>query len=177
MNWGILIATWWIWLPLGLIGIGGLGILLDREHRKNLAYRRGQVGHVFVTNLGFYPSLQEGVATQLLASEVVLSVNRLLFILARIKLFFGGEVRTFHDLMTRARQEAVLRLIEQGAQLGYDAIGNVRIEPVDISGVTTNPNQRNRQGVFVGIIAYGTAYKRTPDAFPFPAPPTLIGHD
>jgi uncharacterized protein YbjQ (UPF0145 family) len=161
-------------LPLILLLVGSAGIWIDREHRKELAYRRGQVGHVLVTNVKTLPGLDASRPPRLCHGEVVLSVNRLITLVGRIKLLFGGEVKSFHDVITRARQEAVLRLIERAAEAGYDAVGNVRVEPVDVAGVTVRSGRDGNKPLFVGVIAYGTAYHRQQGIFPPPAPPTLM---
>lgn len=149
-----------------------LGIWMDREHRKNLEYRRAQVGHVLVSDLRSLPGMDVTRMPTIVCGEIVLSTNRLLTALGRIKQLFGGEVKSFHGLVTRGRQEAVIRLMEQAAHAGYDAVGNVRVEPIDLA-VPINGRQRNK-GLYIGILAYGTAYCRTAGVFPPPAPPDLM---
>lgn len=169
---GLILAFWPILLALVLLGLGGVGVWLGREHDKDLAYRRAQVGHVLVSDLKQFHGIQ-GTDVALVNSEVVLSVNRLHSLFGRLKMLFGGEVRSFHFVMTRARQEATVRLMERTAEMGYDAIGNFRLEAVDVAGVTVNPQRAKKQGIYIGILAYGTAYKRREGIYPPPAPPTL----
>lgn len=169
---GLIMAFLPLLLGLAMLVIGGIGVWLGREHDKDLAYRRAQVGHVLVCDLKQFPGIR-GSEVALVNSEVVLSVNRLHSLFGRLKMLFGGEVRSFHFVMTRARQEATIRLMEQTAEMGYDAIGNLRLEAVDIAGVTVNPQRAKKQGIYIGILAYGTAYKRREGVFPPPAPPTL----
>ncbi|MEM1012138.1 MAG: heavy metal-binding domain-containing protein [Planctomycetota bacterium] len=177
MSWmSILLGFWWLLLPIALLAVGALGLIIDSEHRKSLKYRRAEVGHVLVTDLRQLPGMDVSAGTQIVSGEVVLAANRLISTLARFKLFFGGEVKTFHETATRARQEAMIRLMEQAASLGYDAVGNVRVEPVDLAGVTTRDRNQQGKGVSVAIIAYGMAYRRTAD-FPTPAAaPTVMGY-
>ena len=95
----------------------------------------------------------------------------------RRDLTVGGEVRSFHALLTRARQEAVLRVMEQAAQRGFDAVCNLRLEAVDISGESMSGTKNRRgPGVYLGLIAYGMAYKRAPGVYPPAAPPTLLDY-
>ncbi len=177
MSWlNLLFAFWWILIPIALLAVGALGLLVDAEHRKNLAYRRAEVGHVLVTDLRRLPGLDASAGTQLVCGEVVLAANRLLYTIAKFKLFFGGEVKTYHDLLTRARQEALIRVMESTAAMGYDAVGNVRMESADVAGVTTRGKKKQGNGVFIGIIVYGTAYKRNADFPTPPAPPELAGY-
>ena len=172
---GLILAFWPVLLALLLLGIGGIGMWLDKEHEKEIVYRRAQVGHVLVSDLRSFPGrdASAGSPFELLSGEVVLSANRLITFFGRIKQLFGGELRSFHGVITRARQEALLRLMEQAAERGFDAVANVRLEAVDVAGVTVNAQKSKKQGLYVGVIAYGTAYRRAANAFPPPAPPTL----
>ena len=161
-----------MWLALALLAVGGVGVYLDRDRDANLAYRANEVGHVLITDSRSMPGAEAGTRYEVVYGEVVMSANRLVTLFARIKQIFGGEVRSYHALLTRCRREAVVRLTERAAELGYDAVCNLRIESVDLAGVTTKPG-RQQTGVYVGMIAYGTAYRRVEGVYPPPAPPTL----
>lgn len=170
----------WVMLPL-LLAVGGplagllIGWWIDHDHRENLEYRRRELGHVLVTNLKRYPGRAPGSPQELIVAEVVLANNAFMTLIGRLKLLFGGEVRSFYGLMTRARQEAVLRVMEAAARREYDAVGNLRLVAVDLSGQTVASGQRrNKAGLYIGIIAYGMAYRRAPGVFPPPAAPTLL---
>lgn len=172
----------WIVLPV-VLAIGGpllgllVGMWIDKDHRENLAYRRRQVGHVLVTDLRTYPGIVDGSPTEMLVGETVLSCNAFRAIIGRLKMLFGGEVRSYYDVMTRARQEVVLRVMETAAERGYDAVCNLRVEAVDISGQTVaTRSQQNKAGLFIGLIACATAYRRAPGLYPPPAPPTLMDY-
>ena len=170
---GLILAFWPILLALALLGIGGIGVWLGREHDKELEYRRAQVGHVLVTDLKRYHGMAAGSRFEMLSGEVVLSVNRLHSFLGKLKQLFGGEVRSYHHVMVRARQEAMLRVMEQAAEKGFTAIANFRMESVDIAGTTTGSNSSKKKGLYIGILAYGVAYTREDGIYPPPAPPTL----
>lgn len=164
---------------VAMLGIPLLGLVvgywIDREHRANLDYRRREMGHVLVTNLKGYPGIRPGSAFTFLAEPVVIANNAFATAIGRLKLIFGGEVRSFYGVVTRARQEAVLRLMERAAEQGYDAVGNVRLEAVDLSGQTVaSGNRKNKAQLYSAIIAYGVAYHREEGVFPPPAPPTLL---
>ena len=166
-------------LGLGIPALGlAIGLWIDRDHRASLDYRRREVGHVLVTDLRSYPAHEVSSAgPELIVGEVVLSCNTFIAALARLRMLFGGEVKTFHWLLTRARQEAVLRVLEQAAARGCDAVCNLRLEGVDISGHSMSPRgERGGASVFLGLIAYGMAYKRAGGAFPPAAPPTLLDY-
>lgn len=174
-NYAVLIAGG---LTLGIPALGLIvGYWIDRDHRANLDYRRREVGHVLVTNLRSYPGLRAGSAVMFIAEPVVIANNAFATAIGRLKLIFGGEVRSFHGVVTRTRQEAVLRVMERAAEAGYNAIGNVRLEAIDLSGQTVaRGNRKNKAQLNSSMIAYGTAYHREEGFFPPPAPPTLLDY-
>jgi len=68
-------------------------------------------------------------------------------IAARLKAIIGGEIGTYTVLLTRARNEATERMLEESRKMGADAIVSVRYETNSIVPGTTE------------ILAYGTAVK------------------
>jgi uncharacterized protein YbjQ (UPF0145 family) len=68
-------------------------------------------------------------------------------IAASFKNLVGGELRGYTELLTEARREAVERMMAQAAQLGADAIVNVRFST---SAITQGAAE---------LYAYGTAVK------------------
>jgi uncharacterized protein YbjQ (UPF0145 family) len=154
----------------------GMARWIDREHREALAYRRREMGHLYVTNMRTYPGRADGSPSELIVAEYVLGCNIWTTLVGRLKMLFGGEIGGFHDLATRARQEVVLRVMEQAAARGFDAVCNLRLESVDIAGQTTASGKQKNRKMFVGLIAHATAYRRVPNAYPPPAPPTLMGY-
>jgi len=69
-------------------------------------------------------------------------------IAARLKaIIIGGEIGTYTVLLTRARNEATERMLEESRKMGADAIVSVRYETNSIVPGTTE------------ILAYGTAVK------------------
>ena len=85
--------------------------------------------------------------------EAVIATDYLKTFLARIRNILGGEVKSYRSLMLRARREAILRMLEQARQQGYDAVCNVRLNTADIGGMATR-----RRAAMVEIFATGTAY-------------------
>lgn len=86
-------------------------------------------------------------------SEVTVASDYLKTFTAKLRNLVGGEVRSFESLMERARREAILRLVEQAEQGGYNALCNVRLDTVDIGG-----NIGKRGAAMVSIVATATAY-------------------
>lgn len=174
-NWPLLIV---LALAVGVPVVALVaGYWIDRDHRANLDYRRRELGHILVTDLKSYPGIEEGSPVQFIAEPTVIGNNAFATMIGRLKLMFGGEVRSFHGVVTRSRQEAMLRLMERAAEAGFNAVGNVRLEAVDIAGQTVaTGNKRGKAQLSSAIIAYGTAYRRVEGFFPPPAPPTLLDY-
>ena len=79
--------------------------------------------------------------------NTVRSRNIFMNIAAAIKTIFGGEVETYTELITVAREEAFERMIREAEKLGADAVIAMRFETSEvISGVSE-------------MLAYGTAVK------------------
>ena len=68
-------------------------------------------------------------------------------IMAGLKTLIGGEIRSYTDLIEKAREEAVERMIKNAEELGADAIIGVRFTTTAIM-----------QGASE-ILVYGTAVK------------------
>ncbi len=66
-------------------------------------------------------------------------------IMAGFKNIVGGELKSYTELLTEARREAVARMMEQAKELGANAIVNVRFAT---TAVTTGAAE---------LYAYGTA--------------------
>ena len=68
-------------------------------------------------------------------------------IMASLKNIFGGELRGYTELLRESREQAMRRLAEQAAELGANAIINVRLST---SSVTAGAAE---------ILCYGTAVR------------------
>lgn len=66
-------------------------------------------------------------------------------ILASLKNLVGGEIKSYTELLTEARREAMSRMLAQAQQLGANAVVNVRFSTSSIT-----------QGA-AELYAYGTA--------------------
>jgi uncharacterized protein YbjQ (UPF0145 family) len=64
---------------------------------------------------------------------------------AGLKNLVGGELRSYTAMLTEAREEAVERMRDMAAELGADAIVNVRFTTSQITGGAAE------------LLAYGTA--------------------
>lgn len=68
-------------------------------------------------------------------------------ILAGLKHLIGGEIKSYTDMLSDAREEALKRMKEQARRLGADAIVGVRLTTADVMQGSAE------------ILAYGTAVK------------------
>ncbi len=142
-------------LVLGLIA----GTFAERKHLAELLLREQNNGPFLVTQLKSFPAYSGSMTPQLIVAEAAISSDYFRSFLASLRGLFGGEVKSFHILLQRARREATQRVIEQSRQLGYNAICNLRLEAADVGG-----NAKRGGAAFVCIIASATAYH-------FEAPP------
>ena len=65
-------------------------------------------------------------------------------------------MKSYRSLLFRAREEALLQILEEAEHEGYDAVCNLRVDTADIGG-----NSMQRGVPTVGIMATGTAYRRS----------------
>lgn len=144
---------------VGLIVLGlVVGRATERMHFRNLDRREQQVADMLVTQLKSFPDRVAGdPPPTLLVGEVVIATDYLKSFLAKLRNIFGGEVRSYQSLLTRARREAMLRIQEQARGTGYNAVCNVRIQTADIGGSTTK-----RKVAMAAILASATAYHAAP---------------
>lgn len=68
-------------------------------------------------------------------------------IAAGLKTIIGGEVKSYTDMLTKARDEALQRMIAEAEKLGADAVVNIRF-------TTSSVMQGSSE-----MLAYGTAVK------------------
>lgn len=68
-------------------------------------------------------------------------------IMAGFKTIVGGEIKSYTDMMTEARQIAIKRLVEEAIRLDADAVVNLRFTTSSIMSGAAE------------ILAYGTAVK------------------
>lgn len=146
-------------LVLLLVGLSA-GMVAERKHLRDLAAREAVLlREVLVTDLRSFPSLAaDAGGAMLVTGESVISSDYFKTFVAALKKIIGGELRTLETLMSRARREAVLRMVELARRQGYDAVCNVRLETVDISGSEVASNKGMTMAT---VVASGTAYRRS----------------
>lgn len=54
-------------------------------------------------------------------------------LMASIKNIFGGEIRSYTELLQEARDEAIARMVAQAEQMGANAVVNVRFSTSSVA--------------------------------------------
>ncbi len=134
-----------------------VGTTVDRRHRKRLDERETELASMLVTDIKTFPGGAEQAShATLVMGQVVIGSDYLKTFLARLRNIFGGEVRSFLSLIERARREALVRMMQEARDRGFDSVCNVRYETSNI-GVAMGRRGMAMAEVFV----YGTAYRST----------------
>ena len=144
-------------IPAILLVVGYFaGTMAEQAHYKSIRLRELRLRRMPTTNLKRPPPHWRIEKAGLVTGCTVISVDYFKRFLAQLRGFLGGRVRAYESLLDRARRGAVLRLKEEAAQAGCDAVINVRLESSNIS----SPLQGRRGGTAgVEIIAFGTGLK------------------
>lgn len=134
-----------------------VGTTVDLRHRKDLTRREAELSNMLITDLKSFPGGAEiGSHATMVMGQVVIGSDYLKTFLAKLRNIFGGEVGSFVSLMERARREALLRMMQEAQDRGYDAVCNVRYETSNIGAAM------GRRGMaMVEVFVYGTAYRPT----------------
>ena len=131
-----------------------IGRTVEKRHFRRLDAFDAQYQDFLVTQLKSFPMSVAGEsAPSLVVAEVVIASDYLKSWFAKWRNLFGGELRSFQTLQTRAKREAVHRLTKSAIEQGYSAICNVRIESADVGGGTAE-----RRTPMAAVIATATAY-------------------
>lgn len=142
-----------IFIVLILLGLF-VGRTTERRHLSRLDRREQALAHMLITNIRSFPGGSDPAKPPaVVTGEAVIATDYFKSFLARLRKVLGGELKSYRSLMTRARREAVLRMMEKAHEQGYNAVCNMRLDSADIGGMT------GRRGVaMVEAFATGTAY-------------------
>ena len=146
-------------VPLLFLGVAFfIGNFIAKRHDQPLKQRAEQVSHVYCSDLNQFASVNfQARHAMLICADVTLGIDHFRGFLGKLKNIFGGEVKSYQKTLDRARREAMMQLLEQTHAAVHNAIANLRMEFVDISG---NANMAQKASM-VTILAYGTAYTST----------------
>lgn len=105
---------------------------------------------MILTNIENIPGMKITGQYGLVTGSTVRAKNAIKDFGAGLKNIVGGELKSYTELLTEARKEAVARMKKQAEQLGANAIINVRFAT---SSITSGAAE---------VYAYGTAVTATP---------------
>ena len=143
-------------VPLILLMVGYFaGTMAEQSHYKSIRVRELRMRRMPTTNLKKPPAHWRVEKVALVAGSTVVSVDYFKRFLAQLRGFIGGRVRSYESLLDRARRESVLRMKEEAAKQGFDAVINVRLESSNIAA----PFRNDRGTAGVEVLAFGTALK------------------
>ncbi|MDH3500656.1 MAG: YbjQ family protein [Acidimicrobiia bacterium] len=122
---GILVAA--------LVVLGGIGRAREVAHIRELDDREARVAHVPVVDTETAPGLVP-VHAQMVMGNAVIGTDYLKQWLSSWRTLFGGEMKSYQTVLSRARREAQIRMLEAAFDLGARAVVNVRFETSQVSG-------------------------------------------
>lgn len=142
-----------IFLTLILLAVGWFfGSRAEARHLAHLDREEARLSHIIVHNLRRVPTPETLQADAIMVTgNVVIAFDYFKRIAGAFRAFFGGEVLSYSRMMERARREAVIRMQDQAAKMGANAVYNVRIE---FSAIGQMPKISGAE-----LLAYGTAVK------------------
>jgi uncharacterized protein YbjQ (UPF0145 family) len=136
----------------GLLAMGYLfGRRAERRHYESIFEREERLRHLLVLNERFPPEGMLGHRTDMVCGSVVISVDYFKTVVAGLRNLVGGNISAYESLLDRARREAILRMQDQAASIGAEAVINMKFETARVSG-----NAAQAIGS-VEVLAYGTA--------------------
>jgi uncharacterized protein YbjQ (UPF0145 family) len=141
-------------VPLLVCGLL-IGRTVERRHLAQLQAAESARGDFLVTQSKSFPHAAPSDAPPaLLAAEVVIASDYLKTFLSAWRNLFGGEMRSFSLMVDRAKREALVRLVDQAQAAGYNGLCNVRIDTVDLGGLSSQG-----KAAMAACIATATAYR------------------
>ncbi len=148
------VVTWWLRIAVFCLLGGILVVLLTLALEQITAKRPAEVplpaepdSTVLLLNSAEIPGRQTREILGLVQGHTVFAIWLGKDLSALIRLVLGGELIEYTEMMGRARTAATNRMIAQAAEMGADAIINVRYMTTSVVGSAAE------------LLAYGTAVK------------------
>ncbi|MBC8456709.1 MAG: YbjQ family protein [Deltaproteobacteria bacterium] len=148
------VLPWWLRIAVFCLLGGILVVLLTvaLEQRKNKTSGKGPLPTepdrtVLLLNSTALPDREITEVLGLVQGHTVFAIWLGKDLSAIVRLILGGELTEYTEMMGRARAAATNRMIAQAAEMGADAIINVRYMTTSVIGSAAE------------LLAYGTAVK------------------
>ena len=143
-------------LPLVVLMLAYLvGAAIEARHFQRIRRREGESRNYPVVTFDTMPADWDAAHATLVAGNIVISLDYFKRVIAGLRALVGGRVKTYEPLLDRARREALLRMVEQARDQGYDAVFNVRLETSRLANSSGDGNRT----AGVEMLAFGTAVK------------------
>ena len=143
--------------PLLLLLGWGVGRAIESAHLRRLRLREIRWRRIEALTLADPPEGWRVQRTGLVAGSVVISIDHWKRFVAGLRGLVGGRIPGFESLLERARREAMLRMKEQAAEAGFDAIVGIRLETARLASARSD----GKGTAGVEILAFGTGIQRT----------------
>jgi len=148
------VVPWWLRTAVFCILGGILVVLLTVaiEQRKDKTSRKVPLptepdNKVLLLNSEELPGMEVTEILGLVQGHTVFAIWLGKDLSALVRLILGGELTEYTEMMGRAREEATSRMVARAAEMGANAIINVRYMTTSVVGSAAE------------LLAYGTAVK------------------
>ncbi len=128
------------------------GRWIEKRHFRSIIEREQALRHLLTFSSRQPPVLPTPVSSELVAGNVVISIDYFKRVVSTLRNLVGGRVSAYESLVERARREAILRMKAAAAEKGATHIFNVKLETASIYKGAGN------QIGSVEVYAYGTAF-------------------
>ena len=137
---------------LVLLSLGyGFGRYSEKKHYTSIFKREKVLNSIPAIASKIPPFRRQDLDSQLVAGNVVISVDFFKRFIAGLRNIFGGRITSYETLLDRARREAILRMKEEAKELNAEFVFNIKLETSSI-----HKGRGNSIGS-VEVLAYGTA--------------------
>ena len=137
---------------LVLLALGyGFGRYSEKKHYTSIFKREKDLNGIPAIASKIPPFRRQDLDSQLVAGNVVISVDFFKRFIAGLRNIFGGRITSYETLLDRARREAILRMKEEAKELNAEFVFNIKLETSSI-----HKGRGNSIGS-VEVLAYGTA--------------------
>ncbi len=140
-------------VPLTLLLLGyAVGKTVERRHLRSLDRREAALRHIVTSNLKQVTVNAPIVDVSYVDGQAVIGSDYFKTFASALKSLFGGEVKSLQTLMTRARREAHVRMLEKANEIGATLVCNIRFETSTVGARSGGAGL-----ITAEIHAYGTA--------------------
>ncbi|MDO4586525.1 MAG: heavy metal-binding domain-containing protein [Planctomycetia bacterium] len=130
-----------------------VGRWIEQRHWDKLTQKEQLLSGIMVSDMKSLPPNWKATNAQLVSGQVVLGNDYFRSLCAAWRKIFGGKMIGYERLLSRARREATVRMLQQASQLNANVVWNVRYTTANIG----NKDESSSNFFGVEVYAYGTA--------------------